>query len=107
MAFTTLVPNRKKNSASACSWVAVAFDLLPQGDFPSRQCRDVGLVGQKLALHDRTKRRYQSGCTVAAQVVMVPMAFPVGYKADILGRKRLFRRIGHPVPARFSLPIVG
>ena len=49
------------------------------------------LVGQKLALQDENEgTALMSGCIVAAQVVMVPMAILVGRKADIWGRKPLF-----------------
>ena len=49
------------------------------------------LVGQKLALQDEDEgTALMSGCIVAAQVVMVPMAALVGHKADIWGRKPLF-----------------
>jgi MFS family permease len=48
-------------------------------------------VGQKLALQDENEgTALMSGCIVAAQVVMVPMAILVGRKADIWGRKPLF-----------------
>ena len=49
------------------------------------------LVGQKLALQDKNHgTALMSGCIVAAQVVMVPMAALVGRKADLWGRKPLF-----------------
>jgi MFS family permease len=49
------------------------------------------LVGQKLALQDEKQgTALMSGCIVAAQIVMVPMAILVGRKADIWGRKPLF-----------------
>ncbi|MGH6795944.1 MAG: MFS transporter [Methylocella sp.] len=49
------------------------------------------LVGQKLALQDENEgTALMSGCIVAAQAVMVPMAALVGRKADIWGRKPLF-----------------
>ncbi len=49
------------------------------------------LVGQKLALQDENQgTALMSGCIVAAQIVMVPMAMLVGHKADIWGRKPLF-----------------
>jgi hypothetical protein len=66
------------------------------------------LVGQKLSLQDKNQgTALMSGCIVAAQVVMVPMAALVGHKADIWGGKPLFLRIRHPVVARLSLHIVG
>ncbi len=49
------------------------------------------LVGQKLALQDENQgTALMSGCIVAAQIVMVPMAILVGHKADNWGRKPLF-----------------
>lgn len=49
------------------------------------------LVGQKLALADRNQgTALMSGCIVAAQCVMVPMAILVGRKANFWGRKALF-----------------
>lgn len=49
------------------------------------------LVGQKLALHDKeVGTALMSACIVAAQVVMVPVAYIVGTKADAWGRKPIF-----------------
>lgn len=49
------------------------------------------LVGQKLALQDENQgTALMSGCIVAAQIVMVPMAALVGRRADVWGRKPLF-----------------
>jgi MFS family permease len=49
------------------------------------------LVGQKLALQNRNLgTAAMSGCILAAQLVMVPMALLVARKADIWGRKPLF-----------------
>ena len=49
------------------------------------------LVGQKLALQDENEgTALMSGCIVAAQVVMVPMAVLVGHKADIWAESRYF-----------------
>ena len=49
------------------------------------------LVGQKLALQDKNSgTALMSGCILLAQVVMMPMAFLVGRKADLWGRKPLF-----------------
>jgi Major Facilitator Superfamily len=49
------------------------------------------LVGQKLALQDQNSgTSLMAVCIVAAQVVMVPMAMLVGFKADTWGRKPLF-----------------
>lgn len=49
------------------------------------------LVGQKLALHNKqVGTALMSACIVAAQVVMVPVAYVVGFKADTWGRKPIF-----------------
>ncbi|WP_421846076.1 MFS transporter [Mycobacterium sp.] len=49
------------------------------------------LVGQLLALHDKDAgTALMSSCIVAAQVVMVPVAYLVGAKADSWGRKPIF-----------------
>lgn len=49
------------------------------------------LVGQLLALHNRNVgTALMAGCIVAAQVVMVPVAYLVGAKADSWGRKPIF-----------------
>jgi MFS family permease len=49
------------------------------------------LVGQELALHNKeVGTALMSGCIVAAQVVMVPVAYLVGAKADTWGRKPIF-----------------
>lgn len=49
------------------------------------------LVGQKLALHNTAVgTALMSACIVAAQVVMVPVAYIVGVKADSWGRKPIF-----------------
>lgn len=49
------------------------------------------LVGQKLALHNKqVGTALMSACIVAAQVVMVPVAYVVGLKADAWGRKPIF-----------------
>ena len=49
------------------------------------------LVGQKLALVNRELgTTLMSVCIVAAQIVMVPVALLVGYKADTWGRKPIF-----------------
>lgn len=49
------------------------------------------LVGQKLSLQNRELgTTYMSGCIVAAQLVMIPMAILVGAKADQWGRKPIF-----------------
>lgn len=49
------------------------------------------LVGQKLSLdNSELGTTYMSGCIVAAQLVMIPMAMLVGAKADTWGRKPIF-----------------
>jgi len=49
------------------------------------------LVGQKLAAaYPKEATAMMSACIVAAQLVMLPIALLVGYKADIWGRKPLF-----------------
>ncbi|MEE2855750.1 MAG: MFS transporter [Actinomycetota bacterium] len=49
------------------------------------------LVGQRLALHNKdVGTALMAGCIVAAQVVMVPMAYLAGAKADSWGRKPIF-----------------
>jgi MFS family permease len=49
------------------------------------------LVGQELALHKKEiGTALMSACIVAAQVVMVPVAYVVGTKADSWGRKPIF-----------------
>jgi MFS family permease len=49
------------------------------------------LVGQELALHNKAVgTALMSACIVAAQVVMVPVAYVVGAKADSWGRKPIF-----------------
>lgn len=49
------------------------------------------LVGQKLALQDKQfGTALMSSCIVAAQVVMVPVAYVVGRKTDTWGRKPIF-----------------
>ena len=49
------------------------------------------LVGQELGLHNKeVGTALMSACIVAAQVVMVPVAYVVGSKADTWGRKPIF-----------------
>ncbi|MCV7396267.1 MFS transporter [Mycobacterium paraseoulense] len=49
------------------------------------------LVGQLLALHNKdVGTALMAGCIVAAQVVMVPVAYLAGAKADSWGRKPIF-----------------
>lgn len=60
------------------------------------------LVGQKLALQDKTMgTSLMSACIVAAQIVMVPFAMLVGAKADRWGHKRFF------LAALLILPVRG
>ncbi len=49
------------------------------------------LVGQRLALHNKdVGTALMAACIVAAQVVMVPVAYVAGAKADTWGRKPIF-----------------
>lgn len=49
------------------------------------------LVGQLLALHNKdVGTALMAGCVVAAQLVMVPVAYLAGAKADTWGRKPIF-----------------
>ena len=49
------------------------------------------LVGQKLAFqHPTLATAMMSSCIIAAQIIMLPIALLVGYKADNWGRKPLF-----------------
>jgi MFS family permease len=49
------------------------------------------LVGQELALHNKeVGTALMSACIVAAQLVMVPVAYIVGARADVWGRKPIF-----------------
>jgi len=49
------------------------------------------LVGQKLAFqHPTLATAMMSSCIIAAQMIMLPIALLVGYKADTWGRKPLF-----------------
>jgi MFS family permease len=49
------------------------------------------LVGQKLAFqHPAFATAMMSSCVIAAQMIMLPIALLVGYKADTWGRKPLF-----------------
>src|SRR5579875_2440473 len=49
------------------------------------------LVGQELALHNKhIGTALMSACIVAAQLVMVPVAYVAGVKADTWGRKPIF-----------------
>jgi MFS family permease len=62
------------------------------------------LVGQKLALQDRTLgTSLMSACITAAQIVMVPMAMLVGRYADSWGHKRFFLAALLILPVRGAL----
>lgn len=62
------------------------------------------LVGQKLALGDKKLgTTLMSACIVAAQIIMVPMALLVGFKADVWGRKPLFLLALAILPIRGAL----
>jgi MFS family permease len=62
------------------------------------------LVGQKLALQNRDLgTAAMSGCILAAQLVMVPMALLVARKADLWGRKPLFLAGFAILPVRGAL----
>jgi MFS family permease len=62
------------------------------------------LVGQKLALQDRNLgTSLMSACIVAAQAVMVPVAWLTGAKADAWGHKRFFLAALAILPLRGAL----
>lgn len=62
------------------------------------------LVGQKLALQDKTMgTSLMSACIVAAQLVMVPFAMLVGATADRWGHKRFFLAALLILPVRGAL----
>jgi MFS family permease len=62
------------------------------------------LVGQKLALQDKTLgTSLMSACITAAQIVMVPMAMLVGARADRWGHKRFFLAALLILPLRGAL----
>lgn len=62
------------------------------------------LVGQKLALQDKTMgTSLMSACIVAAQIVMVPFAMLVGARADRWGHKRFFLAALLILPVRGAL----
>jgi MFS family permease len=75
-----LLHNRPLLIFAAC---AVAFHIANAAMLP--------LVGQKLALvNEKLGTSLMAACIVAAQAVMVPVAMPVGAKADAWGRKPYF-----------------
>jgi len=62
------------------------------------------MVGEKLALGNSAKGMlYMSGCIIAAQLVMVPMALLVGRKADSWGRRPIFLVAFAVLPIRGAL----
>jgi MFS family permease len=69
------------------------------------------LVGQKLALANKgAETALMSACIVAAQLVMLPMAFLVGAKADVWGRKPIFLAAFAILPIRgvlYTPPMTG
>jgi predicted MFS family arabinose efflux permease len=78
--FAVLLHNRK---LMVFAVVVFAFHLANAAMLP--------LVGQELALHNKEiGTALMSACIVAAQVVMVPVAYVVGTKADSWGRKPIF-----------------
>lgn len=78
--FTVLAHNRELVIFGAA---VVAFHFANAAMLP--------LVGELLALHNRDEgTALMSSCIVAAQVVMVPVAYVVGTRADAWGRKPIF-----------------
>jgi MFS family permease len=62
------------------------------------------LVGQKLAVaHPDWATAMMSSCIIAAQLIMLPIALLVGYKADQWGRKPLFLVAFAILPIRAAL----
>jgi MFS family permease len=78
--FAVLLHNRRLMIFAA---VAFTFHLANAAMLP--------LVGQVLALHNKdVGTALMSACIVAAQLVMVPVAYLAGTKADSWGRKPIF-----------------
>jgi MFS family permease len=78
--FTVLLHNRRLMIFAA---VVFTFHFANAAMLP--------LVGQQLALHNKhVGTALMSACIVAAQVVMVPVAYIVGANADKWGRKPIF-----------------
>ncbi len=78
--FAVLLHNRRLMIFAAA---VVAFHFANAAMLP--------LVGQVLALHNKDEgTALMSSCIVAAQVVMVPVAYVTGTKADAWGRKPIF-----------------
>ena len=78
--FAALLRNRRLLIFAAAM---VAFHLANAAMLP--------LVGQVLALQNKdVGTALMSACVVAAQLVMVPVAYLAGAKADSWGRKRIF-----------------
>lgn len=79
-AMTELLRNRRLMIFAA---TVIAFHFANAAMLP--------LVGQLLALHNKdVGTALMAGCIVAAQVVMVPVAYLAGAKADSWGRKPIF-----------------
>jgi len=78
--FAVLLQNRRLMIFAAA---VVAFHFANAAMLP--------LVGQVLALHNKAEgTALMSWCIVAAQLVMVPVAYLTGTKADVWGRKPIF-----------------
>ncbi|MEO8814464.1 MAG: MFS transporter [Mycobacterium sp.] len=78
--FAVLLHNRRLMIFAAA---VVTFHLANAAMLP--------LVGQKLALHNKEAgTALMALCIVAAQVVMIPVAYLTGAKADTWGRKPIF-----------------
>ncbi len=78
--FAVLLRNRRLMTFAA---VVVVFHFANAAMLP--------LVGQKLALHNKdVGTALMAVCIVAAQVVMVPVAYLAGAKTDSWGRKPIF-----------------
>lgn len=77
----TVVLHNRRLMVFACT--VIAFHFANAAMLP--------LVGQLLALHNKdVGTALMAGCIVAAQVVMVPVAYFAGARADSWGRKPIF-----------------
>jgi MFS family permease len=77
----TVVLHNRRLMVFACT--VIAFHFANAAMLP--------LVGQLLALHNKdVGTALMAGCIVAAQVVMVPVAYLAGARADSWGRKPIF-----------------
>ena len=77
----TVVLHNRRLMIFACT--VIAFHFANAAMLP--------LVGQLLALHNKdVGTALMAGCIVAAQVVMVPVAYIAGARADSWGRKPIF-----------------